>query len=106
MISKKPASSKRVCLPGIPDFARDFRKDWQRLSPLSRLQERGRGRGCYSLPLSIGFAAANANFYAPISAFERRPGALPPFPPTPLNEGGIPGFSGGEWISNRETSCD
>ncbi|MDR3221768.1 MAG: type II toxin-antitoxin system YafQ family toxin [Candidatus Accumulibacter sp.] len=31
MISKKPAASKRAPLPGAADYARTFRKDWQRL---------------------------------------------------------------------------
>jgi len=32
MTSKKPARSKRASLPRAPDYAKPFRKDWERLS--------------------------------------------------------------------------
>ena len=44
MTSKNPASSKRAVLPRVVDYAKAFRKDWQRLShsgrhDLKRLKE-------------------------------------------------------------------
>ncbi len=44
MTSKKPASAKRAVLPRAADYARPFRKDWERLSrsgrfDLKRLKE-------------------------------------------------------------------
>jgi len=36
MSLKKPASSKRASLPRSPDYTRDFRKDWQRLTHSGR----------------------------------------------------------------------
>jgi mRNA interferase YafQ len=36
MTLKKPASSKRASLPRAPDYAKTFRKDWERLSHSGR----------------------------------------------------------------------
>ena len=36
MISKRPASAKRAALPRAADYARAFRKDWERLSRSGR----------------------------------------------------------------------
>ena len=36
MTSKKPASAKRAALPRAADYARPFRKDWERLSRSGR----------------------------------------------------------------------
>jgi mRNA interferase YafQ len=36
MTSKKPVSSKRASLPRSPDYAKDFLKDWQRLTRSGR----------------------------------------------------------------------
>jgi mRNA interferase YafQ len=36
MTSKKPANSKRACLPRNPDYTKDFLKDWQRLTHSGR----------------------------------------------------------------------
>lgn len=36
MTSKKPASAKRAALPRAADYARPFRKDWERLSRAGR----------------------------------------------------------------------
>lgn len=44
MTSKKPASSKRTAIPKASDYAKAFRKDWERLArsgryDLTRLKE-------------------------------------------------------------------
>jgi mRNA interferase YafQ len=36
MTSKKPASSKRAALPRASDYAKSFRKDWERLTRSGR----------------------------------------------------------------------
>lgn len=36
MTSKKPASSKRTAPPRVADYAKAFRKDWERLSRAGR----------------------------------------------------------------------
>lgn len=36
MTSKRPASAKRAALPRAADYARPFRKDWERLSRSGR----------------------------------------------------------------------
>ena len=36
MTSKKPAASRRTSLPRTSDYAREFLKDWQRLSHSGR----------------------------------------------------------------------
>lgn len=40
MTSKKPASDKRAALPRASDYARSFRKDWERLSRSGRYDMR------------------------------------------------------------------
>lgn len=40
MTSKKPTSSKRASLPRAADYAKSFRKDWERLSHSGRYDMR------------------------------------------------------------------
>jgi hypothetical protein len=47
-------------------------------------------RALRSLTVSVGFAAASVDFCALIVALARWPGALPPFPPTPLRGFSVP----------------
>jgi mRNA interferase YafQ len=116
MTSKKSASSKRASLPRIPDFTKDFRKDWQRLTysgryDMNRLKEAmllliagntSLGVEWLDHPLKGDWSDyrechIGGDF---LLIYQIRGDRLS------FVRAGTHADLFGEWISNRETSCD